>query len=330
MVSFFIFPAPAFALSHEFKTDDLQALDLADILTSEFLEEDEEDRKHKEEYWGLSIQGQPSSVPLSRPPSTAPSAIASTMIFSSTSVTVNPSVAHWHPLPVWSQEGERDNEMEPVASGSVSPLAILPPVPRASPAATSAPVTPLPSAKALGKKRARDDNGDEQPAKRRCTSSREEAPVTQAPSAPTASDATNVKPERRGAHAGYEDPILVSEPAQTCACPLEGCDESFAANKKAANAHLRQSHGLKHMATDAEGRVSCSCKVEGGVVCDGKISRGEYGRHLVERHLPKEELTVWKCPREGCTYEQAARKSSAERHVRTCFNRARKKAAKGH
>ncbi|KAH9949668.1 hypothetical protein B0H21DRAFT_85306 [Amylocystis lapponica] len=119
MVSFFLFPAPAFALSNEYKTDDLQELDLADILTSEFLEEDEEDRKHKEEYWGLSIQGQPSSVPLSRPPSAAPYAIASTLTFSSTSVTVNPPVLH--PLPVWSpQKEDRDNEMEPVASGSPS------------------------------------------------------------------------------------------------------------------------------------------------------------------------------------------------------------------
>ncbi|KAH9949678.1 hypothetical protein B0H21DRAFT_85816 [Amylocystis lapponica] len=369
MPSFFPFSASA-TESMENGRDDEQGLELADLLTAEILEEDDAQKKRNQEYWGLFDPNEPSAMPASSPTPTL------------SEETLLALVALVLPLAAPHRDDTRANEVEPVASGSTNQLSILAPGPQVPPvdvaasgptptapflsakaqgkkrarddddggerpakrqatssgeeaAATQAPATSapaptasLPSAKAQGKKRARNDDGGEQPVERQSAPSREEAAATQAAAASTVLTAT--KPERRGAHAGYEDPILVSEPAQTCACPLEGCDESFAANKKDANAHLRQSHGLKHMAADAEGRVSCLCKVEGGVVCEAKISRGEYGRHLVERHLPKEELMVWKCPREGCTYQKAARKWSAERHVRLCFDKARKKAAEGH
>ncbi|KAH9949683.1 hypothetical protein B0H21DRAFT_726845 [Amylocystis lapponica] len=405
MPSFFPLSAPAFAL------------DLADVLTAEYLEEDEGQKKRNEEYWGLFVPNEPSAVPA---PSPTPTLSEETLLA---------LVALVLPLAAPHRDDTRANEVEPVASGSTNQLAILAPGPQIPPVDVAAsgplPTVPLPSAKAQGKKRARDDDDDgeqptkrqatssreealatrapatsapaptaslpsakaqgktrahdddggEQPSKRQSTASREEAPATQAQAAtsapvPTASlpsakaqgkkrahddaggeqrakrQATSsreeapatqaaapstvlaaTKPQRRGAHAGYEDPILVS--AGTCACPMNGCEDSFAANKKAANAHLRQSHDLKGMAVDSQGRVSCPCKIEGDAVCSAKISRGDFGRHLVEQHVAKEDMMVWKCPREGCTYQKAARKESAERHVRTCFDNARKK-AEGH
>ncbi|KAH9949681.1 hypothetical protein B0H21DRAFT_835593 [Amylocystis lapponica] len=410
MSSFLPFSAPAFAL------------DLTDLFTAEYLEEDEGQRKHNEEYWGLFVPDEPSSVPASsrplsaaplsspsdhplvvhRPPTRSPTRTLS-------EETVLALVALVLPVAMPHREDTRANEIPPVdvAASGPPPTAPLPSAKaqgkkrardddddgeqpakrqatssreealatgtRAPATSAPAPTASLPSANAQGKKRAHDDDGGEQPVERQSAPSREEAPATQAAAASTVLTAT--KPERRGAHAGYEDPILVSEPAQTCACPLEGCEDSFAANKKAANAHLRQSHDLKgmavdsqgrvscpckiegdavciakisrgdfgrhlveqhiakedmkHIAADAKGRVFCLCKVEGGVVCNAKISRGEYCGHLVERHIPKEELMIWKCPREGCTYQRAARKSSAERHVRACYDKARKK-AEGH
>ncbi|KAH9949657.1 hypothetical protein B0H21DRAFT_706819 [Amylocystis lapponica] len=287
MSSFFPLSTPAFAL------------DLADLFTAEYLEEDEGQRQCNEEYWGLFVPDEPSAVPA---PSPTPILAEETLLA---------LVALIFPVATPNREETRENEVEPVASGSANPLAILSAVPQVQ-----------------GKKQARNDDSGEQPIQRQSTLREEAAEATQAAAPSTVLAAT--KPQRR-------------ELMRVTRTQSWYRQDSFAANKKEANVHLRQSHDLKgvtvdsqgrvscpckieadavctakisrgdfgrhlvaqhiaedmkHMAADAKGRVFCLCKVEGGVVCNAKISCGEYCGHLVERHIPK-ELMIWKCPREG-------------------------------